>query len=98
MSGDINSAISIYYSRGSSSFPQKNRQGVIDQFGIDRGNELLLKITNISKMLDEMQPNWSAEDLEAFIKRSLDVIKSKYPDIEAEGLSTLDWVLAYGWK
>lgn len=94
----LNLAIALYVGYGVTSFPKPNGERLIAEFGKDDAGALEAEVCKVLADVDEIQIDWSQNDLEGAISLVISELLRTHPYLDKSALSAIRWHFSYLWK
>lgn len=95
---NLSKAIEIFLQWGESSFPKENKARVSEIFGPSEGLELLACIEVILRKLNEIEPDWSVDNLESAARKAVTTVRQAFPELDDNACLALEWAYTWWWK
>jgi hypothetical protein len=90
-------AVLLLLGRGTSPYPQRDPQRVVDRFGESEGLDLIQYIEQVLDELYAVAPDWT-NDLQAVTARAVEVVRQQHAELSDEALAALGWSYSWDWK
>jgi aminoglycoside N3'-acetyltransferase len=94
----VSAALVVWTGQGRTNRPVLDDQLVIDTFGQDAAQDLLPLIYQRNDDFHSSDAQWTVGDLNEMVKAAEAHFRSRHPDISAEAIEALAWVLSYEYR
>jgi hypothetical protein len=94
----LSRAVQLYLGYGSASYPQEDAAAVTEEFGAERGAQILWRAQSVIRDAGDLRPDWKTHSLGSAKEWAEGEMKARYPDLTNGALSALGWAFSYWWK
>ncbi len=91
-------AIVVWTGWGPTSWPARNDERVVEQFGPDLAIELLPRIRKLEEEFYESDARFAAADLEEMGNIAAEQFRRAHPELSDEAIQALAWCYTYDYK
>jgi len=94
----ISNAIVVWTGWGYSSWPQRDEQRLIQEFGAERAGVLIHKLQELEEDFYSSNARFVAKDLAEMGQIASEQFRSKHPELAEEAIQALAWCYTYDFK
>ena len=95
---DLSEAFISYVGYGKSSAPVMGIDNLIEDFGMQRAQELLPLAKSLLREVSSVPIEFTLESIEADRARVQCEMKSLHPELTEEALKAIDWCCCFSWR
>jgi len=94
----ISNALIIWTGWGRSSWPQRDEQSLVREFGSERAGVLIQKLQELEEEFYSSSARFVAKDLAEMGWMASEQFRSKHPELTGEAIQALAWCYTYDFK
>lgn len=95
---EVSRAVALWTGWGRTTWPSRNDTAVLEEFGTERGNELLETLRALEEDFYASDARNSAPGLASMGRQSSDEFRQRHPELDAEVATAFAWCYTFDFK